>query len=183
MWSLVVFDSVDDPTQPNPNNVAWFLMGDFLRLSAWSGGLGAGCKNHFWWLGFYYCCRLEKVWNTVLSHLYFFMIIVKSLQLHGRRQIAESCKYCLVRMIVIFGMCFLYFSFLFLTGWEFRVNSQHIRVDERLHGEALFHIFSHNEIYSNTYKMNRIMVDFVKFLISSYSSIDILHHDYSYTTT
>ena len=107
------------------------------------------------------------------------MIIVKSLQLHGRRQIAESCKYCLVRMIVIFGMCFLYFSFLFLTGWEFWVNSQHIRVDERLYGEALFHIFSHNEIYSNTYKTDRIMVDFVKFLNSSYSSMV----DYSYTTT
>ena len=35
-----MFDSVDDPTQPNPNNVAWFLMGDLLRLSPWSGGLG-----------------------------------------------------------------------------------------------------------------------------------------------
>ena len=29
-------------------------------------------------------------------------------------------------------------------------------VDERLYGEALFHIFSQNEIYSNTY-MDRIM--------------------------
>ena len=25
-------------TRPDPNNVAWFLMGDFLRLSLWSGG-------------------------------------------------------------------------------------------------------------------------------------------------
>ena len=31
-------------------------------------------------------------------------------------------------------------------------------VDERLYGEALFHIFSQNEIYSNTY-MDRIMTD------------------------
>ena len=30
LWSLVVFDPVDDPTR---NNVAWFLMGAFLRLS------------------------------------------------------------------------------------------------------------------------------------------------------
>ena len=27
----------DDLTR---NNVAWFLMGDFLKLSPWSGGLG-----------------------------------------------------------------------------------------------------------------------------------------------
>ena len=42
---------------------------------------------------------------------------MKSLQLRGRRQIAKSRKYCLMRVIVFFGMCFLYFFF--LTGWEF----------------------------------------------------------------
>ena len=46
------------------------------------------------------------------------VIIVKSLQLHGRRQIAKPRKYCLVRVIVFFGMCCLYF-FLFLISWEF----------------------------------------------------------------
>ena len=56
-------------------------------------------------------------------------------------------------------------------------------IDERLHGEALFHIFSQNEIYSNTYKTNRIITDFVKFLNSCPSNIERLHHDYSYTTT
>ena len=30
LWNLVVFDPNDDQTR---NNVAWFLMGDFLRLS------------------------------------------------------------------------------------------------------------------------------------------------------
>ena len=34
--------------------------------------------------------------------------IVKSLQLRGRRQIAEPRKYCLVHVIVFFGVCFLY---------------------------------------------------------------------------
>ena len=34
--------------------------------------------------------------------------IVKSLQLRGRRQIAEPRKYCLVRVIVFFDVCFLY---------------------------------------------------------------------------
>ena len=42
---------------------------------------------------------------------------MKSLQLHGRRQIAEPRKYCLVHLIAFFGMCFLYF--LFLIGWDF----------------------------------------------------------------
>ena len=56
-------------------------------------------------------------------------------------------------------------------------------VDERLHGEALFHIFSQNEIYSNTYKTDKIMTDFVKFLKSNHLDIDKLHHGYSYTTT
>ena len=39
-------------------------------------------------------------WNTVLPHLYFSLIIVKSLQLCKRRQIAEPHKYCLVCVIV-----------------------------------------------------------------------------------
>ena len=57
--------------------------------------------------------------EKICSHtLYFFLIIMKSLQLRGRRQIAESRKYCLVRVITFFSVCFLYF-FLFLTGWDF----------------------------------------------------------------
>ena len=40
LWSSVMFDLIDDPTQPDPNNVVWFLMGDLLRLIPWSGGLG-----------------------------------------------------------------------------------------------------------------------------------------------
>ena len=35
LWSLVVFDLVNDS-----NNVTWILMGDFLKFSPWSGGLG-----------------------------------------------------------------------------------------------------------------------------------------------
>ena len=39
--------------------------------------------------------------------------IVKSLQLRGRKQIAKPRKYFLVRVIVFFGLCFLYlFCFL-----------------------------------------------------------------------
>ena len=58
-----------------------------------------------------------------------------------------------------------------------------IIVDERVYGEALFHIFLQNEIYSKIYKTDRIMADFVKVLNSSHSGIDRLHYDYSYTTT
>ena len=70
------------------------------------------------------------VWNNCSRTLVFssFLIIVKSLQLRGRRQIAEPRKYCLVRVIVLLlAFCFLYFFF-FLTGLEFRLNSQHVQV-------------------------------------------------------
>ena len=52
--------------------------------------------------------------------LYSSLIIVKSLQLRGRRQITKPRKYCLVRVIVfLWRVCF--FFFLFLTGWEFKL--------------------------------------------------------------
>ena len=52
--------------------------------------------------------------------------------------------------------------------------------DDKLYGETLFHIFSQNEIYSNTY-IDRIMADFEKNVNSTH--LDKLHHDYSNTTT
>ena len=55
-----------------------------------------GCN---WELGF-----LRVFLCTIVSPYF----IVKSLQLCGRRQIAESRKYCLVCVIVFFGVCFLY---------------------------------------------------------------------------
>ena len=53
----------------------------------------------YWELGF-----LKVFLYTIVSPYF----MVKSLQLRGRRQIAELCKYCLVRVIVLFGVCFLY---------------------------------------------------------------------------
>ena len=44
--------------------------------------------------------------------LYSSLIIVKSLQLRGRRQIAEPRKYCLVRVIVFLWRVFSLFLFL-----------------------------------------------------------------------
>ena len=55
-----------------------------------------GCN---WELGF-----LRVFLCTIVSPYF----IVKSLQLRGCRQIAEPRKYCLVRVIVFFGVCFLY---------------------------------------------------------------------------
>ena len=58
LWSLVVFDPNDDLTR---NNVAWFLMGYFLRLTV-----------------FVVVVLREK--KTILPYLYCFpLIIVKSL--------------------------------------------------------------------------------------------------------
>ena len=53
----------------------------------------------YWELGFL------RVFLCIIVSPYF---IVKSLQLRGRRQIAEPRKYCLVRVIVFFDVCFLY---------------------------------------------------------------------------
>ena len=54
----------------------------------------------YWELGF-----LRVFLCTIVSPYF----IVKSLQLRGRRQIAEPHKYYLVRVIVFFSVCFLYF--------------------------------------------------------------------------
>ena len=53
----------------------------------------------YWELGF-----LRVFLCTIVSPYF----IVKSLQLHGHRQIAEPRKYCLVCVIVFFDVCFLY---------------------------------------------------------------------------
>ena len=63
---------------------------------------------------FFFCERvLGCNWDlgflrVFLCTLVFSLIIVKSLQLRGRRQIAEPRKYCLVRVIVFFDVYFLY---------------------------------------------------------------------------
>ena len=57
-----------------------FLMEDFLRLSPWSYSLG----------------QFERKKKLYYRTLYFFLRIMKFLQLHGRKQIAKSRKYYLV---------------------------------------------------------------------------------------
>ena len=73
--------------------------------------------------------------------------------------------------------------FNFLTkrvNYEALTDFPIIIIDERVYGEALFHIFSQDEIYSNAY-MDRIMADFEIFLNSTH--FNRLLHDYSNTTT
>ena len=48
---------------------------------------------------------IENIVAAKLYSLYSSLIIVISLQLRGRRQIAEPRKYCLVREIVFFLAC------------------------------------------------------------------------------
>ena len=80
-------------TWPDPNNVAWFLMGDLLR--------------RFLVLS---CLMREK--KHCSRTLYSSLIIVKFLQLCGYRQIAEPYKYCLVHVIVFLWRVFsLFFCF------------------------------------------------------------------------
>ena len=61
--------------------------------------MGERVLGYNWDLGF-----LRVFLCTIVSPYF----IVKSLQLRGRRQIAEPHKYCLVRVIVFCGVCFLY---------------------------------------------------------------------------
>ena len=65
-------------------------------FSCFVGERKLGCN---WELGF-----LRVFLCTIVSPYF----IVKYLQLRGRKQIAEPRKYCLVRVIVFFGVCFLY---------------------------------------------------------------------------
>lgn len=59
---------------------------------------------------------------------------MKSLQLRGRRQIAEPRKYCLVHVIIFFDVYFSLFV-LFLTGWDFRLNSLQLVSEPRVRFE------------------------------------------------
>ena len=110
-----------------------FLMGDLLRLSLWSEGLGrqahlahcgtAFCNQDFLvWCG---CCVIYREKNIVAESytLYSSLIIVISLQLRGRRQIIKPRKYCLVRVIV-----FLWHMFsLFFVSHRLRIRPNQYR--------------------------------------------------------
>ena len=65
---------------------------------------------------------IENIVAAKLYSLYSSLIIVISLQLRGRRQIAEPRKYCLVRVIVFLWGVF--FSLIFVShGLGIRFNS------------------------------------------------------------
>ena len=60
---------------------------------------------------------------------------MKSLQLRGCRQIAEPHKYCLVHVIVFFGVYFLYFFFFVSHRLGIRVNSLQLVSEPRVRFE------------------------------------------------
>ena len=78
----------------------------------------------YWELGF-----LRVFLCTIVSHYF----IVKSLQLRGRRQIAEPRKYCLVLVIVFFDMCVFSICFVshrleFWVKIPYRLNIKHLSI-------------------------------------------------------
>ena len=80
-------------------------------------------------------CNWDLGFLTVfLCIIVFSLIIVKSLQLRGRRLIAEPRKYCLVRVIVFFDMCFLYL-FCFSQVGIFGYNSLQLVSEPRVRFE------------------------------------------------
>ena len=92
-------------------------MGDFLRLSPWSVSAQARAQdveNAILRLGFVVVVFLEREKKKHYScTLYFSLIIVKSLQLRGRRKIAEPRKYCLVRVNFFFTLWHVFSLFCF----------------------------------------------------------------------
>ena len=79
-----------------------------------------------------FCERGKTVAATCT--LYFSLIIVKSLQLRGCRQIAKPRKYCLVRVIIFFDVCFLYL-FCFSQVRNFWLNSLQLVSEPRVRFE------------------------------------------------
>ena len=73
----------------------------------------------YWELGF-----LRVFLCTIVSPYF----IVKSLQLRGCGQIAEPRKYCLVRVIVFFDVCFLYLFCFSQVGILVKFPTTSIRV-------------------------------------------------------
>ena len=76
-------------------------------------------------------CFVER--KNCSRTMYSSLIIVKSMQLRERRQIAKPRKYCLVCVIVFLWHCSLFFFFFFLFCFShklgIRVNSlQFIRI-------------------------------------------------------
>ena len=82
----------------------------------------AGCRKRVFGDFGFVVVVFERKKKLYCRILYFSLIIVKSLQLRGRRQIAKPLKYYLVRVIVFLWRVFSLFFF-FLTGWEFWDNS------------------------------------------------------------
>ena len=107
-----------DPTRMIWRGFQWEIFWGLVhRAEAWA--CAQDLENVFWWLGF--CCcsfweKKKKKKKLYCCTLYFSLIIVKSLQLYECKQIAELCKYCLVRVIVFLWCVFS--LFLFFTGLE-----------------------------------------------------------------
>ena len=112
------------------NNVAWFLMGDFLRLNPWNEGL-------------------------------------------GRQAQAVLHKYCLVCVIVFLWRVFS--LFLFLTGWEFQVNS--LQKEPRLYYIQLQPFMPKYSTIFNVHLSTCITINEVLIITSWFEVIDIYDQD------
>ena len=87
--------------------------------------------------------------RVFLCTIVFSLIIVKSLQLRGRRQIAEPRKFCLVRVIVFFDVCFLYLFCFSQVGILGKIPYRRL-MDHSLTGEE--HMYSPQKCYMSKCK-------------------------------
>ena len=73
-------------TRSDPNNVTWFLMGDFLRLSPWSKGLGRQAQavlTRFEANYESYAQDVEKAILTAGASEFDILLVFRTPQLHG----------------------------------------------------------------------------------------------------
>ena len=86
-------------------------------------------------------CRVLYIEKILQPHVILnsSLKIVKFLQLRGRRQIAKPHKYYLLCVIVFFFWHVFSLFFLFLTGWEFQINSLQFAIFFSQQNNCLLH--------------------------------------------
>ena len=111
LWSLVLFDLDDGSTR---NNLFWLILQPVVNPVR-------RMQKPLFWRSRFLAIVFQREKNYTAALCIFSLIIVKSLQLRGRWQIAEPCKYCLVCVIIFLWLVFS--RFCFSQVWKFCGNS------------------------------------------------------------
>ena len=111
-----------------------------------------------WWVVLP-CFSMRENIVAASCTMYSSPIIVKSLQLRRRRQIAEPRKYCLLSVIIF--LWYVFFYFFFLTSW-IRSNSLHLPPNFRLYNN-LFYLQNNLEGRLPSYMASLTSLEYLSF--------------------